>query len=181
MAQSGRAIFIRTSGVLMIVIASAAALLPLGDHFDAREILGWMLAAGGALELSTAVVRRRHKWVSGIAGGATLLAGLRLLLDPSTGFFEMLNLVILWLVVRSAALGWAALRARDRVRPWFALGAAIDFLLAIGLLAGLPLAYLVVGIFGPTPPVVATFAWVIGLSFVATGALLLATPARESD
>ena len=63
---------------------------------------------------------------------------------------------------------------------WLIFSAAIDFLLAIGLLAGLPLTYLVVGVFGPTPQILATFAWVLALSFVATGALLIAAARHEA-
>ena len=56
---------------------------------------------------------------------------------------------------------------------WTAIAAAVDFLLGLILLAGLSISTLVVGLFGPTPIVIASFAWVLALSFVATGLFLL--------
>ena len=90
-----------------------------------------------------------------------------------------LNLVILWLVVRAAALAFAASRSGDPLRSWFVLAAATDFLLAVLLLSGLPIALVVAGLFGPTSEVIATFAWILALSFVATGALLIASASAD--
>ena len=33
--------------------------------------------------------------------------------------------------------------------------------------------YLIVSLFGPTPPLIAHFAWILAISFVATGSMLL--------
>ena len=82
-------------------------------------------------------------------------------------------MVILWLVVRGAALLYSAPRtgaARNLGRPCCSDRPAAR----AGLLAGLPVALLVYGLFGPTPQIVAKFAWVFAASFIATGALLLA-------
>ena len=49
----------------------------------------------------------------------------------------------------------------------------MDLLLAVLLFAGLSIATLVVSVFGPTPPLVASFSWVLAASFVVTGNLLL--------
>ena len=65
---------------------------------------------------------------------------------------------------------------------WFSLAAATDFLLAVLLLTGLPVALVVAGLFGPTSEIVATFAWILAISFVATGAMLIAVaPAEASE
>jgi hypothetical protein len=96
------------------------------------------------------------------------------LVDPSAGFFAVMNMVILWLVVRGAALLFSAARTSPPLGTWVGLAAATDLLLALALLAGLPVALLVYGLFGPTAQIVATFAWVFAASFIATGALLLA-------
>jgi hypothetical protein len=53
------------------------------------------------------------------------------------------------------------------------LSAGMDFLLAVLLIAGLSISAIVVNIFGPTPPLVASFAWVCAASFVVNGLLLL--------
>ena len=59
------------------------------------------------------------------------------------------------------------------MRTWTARSAGMDRLLAILLVLGLSIATLVVSIFGPTPPLVASFSWVLAASFVVTGNLLL--------
>jgi uncharacterized membrane protein HdeD (DUF308 family) len=178
-SDRNRSLLIGAAGGTIIAIALAAALLPLAEGLPARRVIGWMLLAAGLLELGAGMLRWCHRPAALVAGAATLLAGVRLLVE-NVNFFELLNLVILWLVVRAAALGYAAFRSRQAVGPWLALSAGTDLLLGIALLAGLPIAYLVVGLFGPTRPIVATFAWVVGLSFVANGAFLLATARLET-
>lgn len=174
MTRSARRAVIGAAGILIMLIAGAALLLPLGEPRPATVAIGWMLLAAGLAESVAAAVRHDHRRCALAAAIATVLAGLRLLLDPAAGFFEVLNLVILWLVVRAAALGFAAF-GRDRFATWTALAASVDFLLAVALLAGLPIAFLVVGLFGPTRPINATFAWVLAISFLANGVYLLAT------
>jgi uncharacterized membrane protein HdeD (DUF308 family) len=164
---------IRAAGFLMVLLAFGAALLPLERALPGRLVVGWLLVAAGIIELAAANVRRVHRPSASIAAGATVLAGLRLVLDPTAGFFPVLNLVILWLIVRSAALAFAATRSRDPLQSWIVLSAATDFLLAVLLLAGLPVALIVAGLFGPTSEIIATFAWVLAISFIATGALLI--------
>jgi hypothetical protein len=99
---------------------------------------------------------------------------------PTPAFFPVLNMVILWLVVRAAALAFAASRCRPPLQGWFMLTAATDFLLAVMLLAGLPIALIVAGLFGPTSEIIATFSWILAVSFVATGAFLIAAAPIEA-
>ena len=62
------------------------------------------------------------------------------------------------------------------------LAAATDFLLAVLLLSGMPIALVVWGLFGRTSEIIATFAWVLAISFVATGATLIGVaPAEASE
>jgi uncharacterized membrane protein HdeD (DUF308 family) len=167
------------AGVLIILLALGALLLPLEHGFPRRLVVGWLLIPAGAFELAAALVRRGHRPSAAVAAVATLLAGLRLVVDPHAGFFPVLNLVILWLVVRSVALLFSTYCTRSPLASWTGFAAATDLLLAVLLLAGAPIALLVVSLFGPTPSIVATFAWVFGLSFVATGAMLLAVSATD--
>ena len=62
---------------------------------------------------------------------------------------------------------------RGSVRLWTGLAAAADFVLALLVAIGLSAATLVISLFGPTQPMLAHFAWVLAISFVATGAMLL--------
>jgi hypothetical protein len=48
------------------------------------------------------------------------------------------------------------------------------------LLAGLPIALIVAGLFGPTSEIVDTFSWILAASFVATGAFLIAVAPFEA-
>lgn len=168
--------------MLIILLAFGAALLPLERHLEGRLVVGWLLVAAGVIELGAAQARRIHRPSASIAGAATVFAGLRLVLDPRAGFFPVLNLVILWLVVRTAALAFAASRCRGSLQNWFVLAAATDFLLAVLLLSGMPIALVVWGLFGRTSEIIATFAWVLAISFVATGATLIGVaPAEASE
>ena len=172
--DSNQKIISATAGVLIMLLAAGALLLPLQRELPGRLVVGWLLIAAGAIELASAYVRRRHRRSGALAAMATLLAGIRLAADPGANFSAVMNMVILWLVVRGAALLFSAARTQRPLGSWIALAAATDLLLALALLAGLPVALLVYGLFGETPQIVATFAWVFGASFIATGALLLA-------
>jgi uncharacterized membrane protein HdeD (DUF308 family) len=175
-----RKMIIRTAGVIIILLALGSALLPMERGLPGRLVVGYLLLAAGLVELIAVMARRIHKPSAAIAGIATVLVGLRLSLDPKAGFFPVFNMVILWLVIRTAALGFAASRCKPPLRGWFRVVATTDLLLAVMLLAGLPIALIVAGLFGPTSEIIATFAWVLAASFVANGALLVAAAPVEA-
>jgi len=181
MSTTTRTLVIRFAGVLIFLLAFGSALLPMASHIRANTIIGILLAVAGAIELAAVFARRGHHLTSVIAAGASVLAGLRLLADPHANFLTILNFVILWLVVRSAAL---LVSSRHSPRPlctWVYLAAAVDLGLAILLLAGLPVAVLIYGLFGTTDEIVATFAWVFAASFIAAGWLLIAAAPLEGS
>jgi uncharacterized membrane protein HdeD (DUF308 family) len=180
MAGTTRNLVIRSAGVLILLLACGSALLPMASHLPARLVIGLLLAVAGTIELVAVIARPRHHVFAGIAALASLLAGLRLLLDPQINFITILNFVILWLVVRSGALFLSATRSHKPLCTWVYLAAAVDFALAVLLLAGLPVAVLVYGLFGTTNEIVATFAWVFAASFVAAGWLLIAAAPLEA-
>jgi uncharacterized membrane protein HdeD (DUF308 family) len=181
MSTVTRTTVIRIAGILILLLAAGAALLPLAQHISGRTIIGMLLVAAGAIEMFAVYARRGHHIPAGIAAAASLLAGVRLLFDPGANFITVLNLVILWLVVRAAAL---FVSARGSPRPlcsWVYLAAAVDFALAVLLLGGLPVAVLVYGLFGSTNEIIATFAWIFAASFVAAGWLLVAAAPHEAS
>ena len=181
LSDTARKLVILGAGIAIILLALGAALLPMERELPGRLVVGWLLIAAGLVEFGAAQVRRIHRPSASVAGAATILAGLRLVLDPSAGFFPVLNLVILWLIVRSAAIAFAASRCRGPLQSWFVLAAVTDFLLAVLLLSGLPVAVIVYGLFGQTSEIVATFAWVMAISFVATGVMLIAVAPCEAS
>lgn len=156
-----------------MLLGAGAALLPLLDGRPGGNVVGWLLLAAGLLELGSSVPRRSARMPASLAGAVTAIAGLVFIFYAPTRFFPTLNLVTFWLLVRSVALIAAAISLNGNARIWTAIAAAVDLLLGLILLAGLSISTLVVGLFGPTPAVIATFAWVLALSFVATGLFLL--------
>ena len=181
MTTTSRTRVIRWAGILILLLAFGSALLPLAEHIPARTVIGLLLTAAGAIELVAVYARRGHHIPAGIAAGASLVAGLRLALDPGANFITVLNLVILWLVVRTAALFFSARGSPKPLCNWVYLAAAVDFALAVLLLGGLPIAVLIYGLFGSTNEIIATFAWVFAGSFVATGLLLIAAAPLEAS
>jgi hypothetical protein len=174
MSTERRTLVMRLAGASIVLLAFGSALLPLAQHIPGRTIVGLLLMVAGAIEMAAVHARRHHHVAAGIAAGASLLAGLRLAVDPGANFFTVLNLVILWLVVRAAALFFSARGTPRPVCNWTYFAAAVD------LLAGLPVAVLIYGIFGQTSEIVATFAWIFAASFVAAGLLLIAVAPHEA-
>ena len=126
-------------------------------------------------------MRRDTRDLATLAGALTVLAGLLFLLNRESKFFPTVNIVIGWLLLRSIVLGVKSRRVHGSVRTWTSVAAATDLVLALVLLVGLSLSSVVVLLFGPTPAVVASFAWIVALSFVATGLLLLEVASCERD
>jgi hypothetical protein len=70
---------------------------------------------------------------------------------------------------------------RGSVRRWIAISAATDVALGLLLLVGLSISTLIVTLFGPTPEMIASFAWILAISFVVTGMLLLEIASCERE
>ena len=113
--------------------------------------------------------------------GVTVLAGLLFIINPETQFFPTVWPIVGWLVLRSLILGYASTHAHGSVRTWMGLSAGMDFLLAILVIAGLSIAAIVVSIFGPTPPLIASFSWLLAASFVVNGLMLLEVASCERE
>jgi len=181
MSIQARTSLIRLAGMLIILLAAGAALLPMAQHIPGRSVVGLMLIAAGAIELVAVTARSHgHRLGQGLAAVASVFAGLRLGLDPNANFFTVLNLVILWLVIRAGALFVSGLKSRSPLCNWSYFAAAVDFGMAVVLLGGLPVAVLVYGLFGQTGEIIATFAWILAASFVATGVLLVASASLQA-
>jgi len=167
-----RARGLRVAGIAIILLSAGAALLPAGKSISS-DMIGGLLVAAGLIELIAGSLRREARPFAMGAGGVTAVAGLLFVTNPETHFFPTVVPIIGWLLVRSLILVAASREARGSVRKWTALSAGMDFLLAILLVAGLSISTIVISLFGPTPELVASFAWVLAASFVVTGLLLL--------
>ncbi len=168
-----RARRIALSGGIIILLGGGAALLPAIEWARGSALIGSLLLAGGLVELYAGAFRRPVQKLAMLAGAVTGLAGLLFLLRPIVQFTPVIYIIIAWLVLRSTILLLASPSSIPSVRLWMIVSAATDLVLALLLLAGLSIATLVVLLFGPTPQFIASFAWVLALSFLATGLLLI--------
>lgn len=180
-SPSRRAARLRIAGLLIIMLGAGAALLPLAWGSAGSTVVGAMLVAAGLVEFWAGTQRRQVAALAKAAGAVTTLSGLLFLFHPVAHFWPVVNLVIGWLLVRSVLLAVTARKTSGSVRTWTILSAGIDFILAIGLIAGLGIGTLVVLLFGPTPQLVRSFAWVLALSFVINGFLQLEIAGCERD
>ena len=177
-----RARLFGAAGVAIILLGACSALLPILDRSSSPWIVGSLLLAAGLIELLAGTLRNETRVPAMLAGGVTMLAGLMFTAAPSGRFVPTVTIVTAWLLARSAVLLVASRLAHGSVRTWLGLSAATDCVLGVVLLAGISIATLVVTLFGPTPGLVASFAWVLALSFVVTGLLMheIASCEREA-
>lgn len=181
MSDRVRARALRVAGVAIILLSIGAALLPAGKSISS-DMIGALLIAAGLIETVAGSLRLEARPFAMAAGVVTALAGLLFVTNPDTHFFPMVVPIIGWLFARSFILVFGSRESTGTVRTWTALSAGMDFLLALLLAAGLSISTIVVSLFGPTPELVASFAWVLAASFVIDGLMLLevATCASKS-
>jgi len=178
---SRRANRLRLAGILIILLAAGAALLPVLWGSAGSAVVGAMLVAAGFVEFLAGAQRRQVKKLASAAGAVTVLAGILFLINPVAHLARIVNLIIGWLVLRSIILFLTAKRTGGSVRTWTIISAATDFALAAVLAAGLSIGTLIVLLFGATPQLVASFAWALALSFVLNGLLQLEIAGCERD
>jgi hypothetical protein len=178
-----RAKFIATAGWFILLLSAGSALLPLYGKTHSSVIIGTLLLLAGATELIAGRLRHRARRLSMLAGALTILAGILFATESSTHFLSTLSIVAGWLFARSLVLMLAARIEFGSVRMWTGIAALTDFVLALILTVGLSIATVVVSLFGATPQLVASFAWVLAASFIATAMFLLeiASCAREAE
>jgi len=175
-----RARAIRVAGIVIILLGVAAALLPT-DKGISSDMVGALLIMAGLVELVAGSLREGTRNLAMAAGVVTSLAGLVFVINPETHFFPSVTPVIAWLLIRSVILAIGAMRTEGSVRTWMALSAGMDFLLAALLVTDLSIATIVVSLFGPTAPLIASFAWILAASFVVNGLLLLEVASCERE
>ena len=172
---------IYAAGIAIILLGAGALLLPAADRLSGGIVIGALLLAAGIVEMLAGTMRGEVKHYAIGAGGVTAFAGLLFLIYPTVHFTPRVTLVIAWLLIRSVILIVASGRSDRSVRIWMRIAAGMDFFLAVLLFAGLSISALVVSIFGPTPPILASFSWVLAASFAVTGSLLLEVASCQRD
>ena len=169
-----RARGIAIAGWLIIAMSAASALLPLVERRGGATIIGDLLVVTGIAELFAGLLRHEAKLPSMLMGAVAVAAGLFFVTGPATEFFLPAVVIVTgWLLCRALLLFIAARSTHGGVRWWTGLSAITDLVLALILIVGIPIAALVLGLFGATPQLVASFAWILALSFIADGLMLL--------
>ena len=179
----GRARWIATSGWFILLLSAGSALLPLYGKTHGSAIIATLLVLAGITEIFAGSLRHETRRLAMLAGAITTVAGILFATGSATHFLSTLSIIAGWLFLRSVVLILAARLERGSVRGWTALSAATDLVLALVLVVGLSIATLIVTLFGATPPMIASFAWILALSFIATAMLLLevASVARGAE
>ena len=160
------------TGLFTLLLAAASLLLPVFETAPRSGAVGWLLLLAGGAELVFGSLRASKgvRRATMIAGLLTALAGLVFVFRPFADFFPVANVVMAWLLLRGVFLLVMAFRQEEsRLGAWLALSGAADFLLGALLVVGLPIAALVVGLFGPTPELIASFSLILAVSFLVSG------------
>lgn len=180
MTAKARARALRIAGIVIILLAIGAALLPAGKTISS-DMIGGLLIAAGLIETLAGSLRHESRPFAMAAGIVTALAGLLFVLSPEARFFPRVFPIVGWLLVRSVILAGALTETTGAVRRWTGISAAMDLLLGILLIGGLSMSTIVISMFGPTRELVASFAWILAASFVVNGLMLLEVASCERD
>ena len=171
---AARGKWIAAAGWVILLVGAGAALLPMLERRGGAVTVGVLLAFTGIVEVLGGSLRHEARPLAMITGAVTILAGSLFATEAATRFFlPAVTIVMGWLFIRAVLLALTSRLTHGGVRRWTLISAATDFLLAMVLLVGLQIASLIVALIGVTEPLVASFAWVLALSFVATGLMLL--------
>lgn len=177
-----RETFVLAAGWLILALAGGSLLLPLLEGRRGAMLIGALLIAAGLIEMAATARRGGTRPFALAASLITALTGLLFVGRPATSFIPALYLVAVWLAVRCLLLLGAALQAqRPSTRKWTGIAAITDALLALLVLTGVSIATFVTTLFGATPDLIASFAWVLAASFAATGLMLLELAVCEEE
>lgn len=174
-----RALMIGVAGVAIILLSFGAALLPSADGWAGSQVVGALLISAGLIEVAAGGLRKSGKFLAMLAGAVTVVAGSLLAIEPAASLVRATYVIIGWLGLRSLILGCSGMRAGGTVRTWTFLSALTDLFLTATVLTGLSAAALTIALFGPTPATIASFAWILALSFVVTGSYLIGVASAE--
>jgi hypothetical protein len=180
---AGRAKWIAAAGWVILLLSAGSAVLPWVHPGRGAWVIGILLVLAGLTETFAGSLRHGARTLAITAGGVTILAGLLFATEPATHFLSGVTIITARLFVRSLILFIAAKIETGSVCQWSAYSATMDLILGLVLLVGLSIAALVYTLFGPTSPLIASFAWILALSFVVNGLLLLevASVARQNE
>lgn len=173
------------AGLVSLVLALVAALLPVIEWAPTGGLVGWLLLLAGASEAGFGFGRGADLIgrTAIVAGLITMLSGLVFVARPFADLFPVGNVVMVWLLARGAFLVARSGRIQpSRAKVAIAAAGIADLALGFALVIKMPVAAFVVSLFGTTPEIVASFGLVLAASFLVTGLsqVAIAWTTRES-
>ena len=181
LSNTNRARLIGVAGMIIVLISAGVALLPVANPVGGSVIVGSLLLLAGIAEIFAGALRSRARMTSIAAGFATSIAGCMFLFYTIQHFFSMVYILIAWLAARAVMLLLSAEHSEGSARLWLFASAATDLFIALALLEGLSISSLTVALFGPTPQIALGFSWVVALSLVVNGCMILELAACEDS
>lgn len=172
---------IRAAGYAVILASAAAAILPATNFENGPLIVGGLMFIVGLIEVLANLLRATGKRAGAAAGAASVAAGLLIFAQPVSSFVTTVYVFIGWLLVRGLLLGISAIENVGPIRRATSIAAAMDLILAAVVWTGLTASTLVIALFGPTKPIIAHFAWVVAISFVGSGFLLVKLASEQGS
>lgn len=163
----------RAAGWFIVALAAGAGMLPLVQPSHGAGIISVLLIWAGIAEIAAGAMRHQTRKLAIFAGVVTAIAGVLFFTDVAAQFLPSVIIIMGWLFLRSLVLVAASILEGGTVRLWTGLSAATDFVLALSLAIGLSISTLIVSLFGATPELIASFSWLLAISFMVTGVLLL--------
>lgn len=139
-------------GIILVVLGFGAIFVPPIAGLAATIFLGWLFLVGGFVGLVATLAARQAPgfWWAVLSAVVALVAGGVLLWNPLQGLVTLTYVLIAYFFVDGVlmiALAFAHRRELSGRWEWLMLNGAIDIVLAIIILAGLP----------------GAFAWALGL------------------
>ena len=172
---------IRAAGYAVILASAAAAILPATNFDNGPLIVGGLMFIVGLFEVLANLLRATGRRAATAAGVASVGGGLLIFTQPVTSFVTTVYVFIGWLLLRGLLLSLSSVENLGPIRRATSVAAAMDILLAGVVWTGLTASTLVIALFGPTRPIIADFAWILALSFVAAGLLLVKVANEQTD
>lgn len=181
LSYRARHLLIAGGGVAILLLSAGSLFLPVLDDDAGTAIVGRLLVAAGLTEIFAGALHQQAKGLSMLAGLATASAGMLIGFNSRATLASTAVVVTGWLLLRGLIIAIAGLRSSGSVRTWTLFSAAMDLFLAVVMVIGVSISALVLTLFGPTSPVVAAYAWILALSFVVTGSMLLEIASCEKE
>ena len=164
---------IKAAGYAVILASGAAVILPAANFENGPLIVGVMMFIVGVLEVLANLLRATGRRAATAAGVTSVAAGVLIFAQPVTNFVTTVYVFFGWLLLRGLLLSLSSIENVGPIRRATTVAATMEFVLAGVVWTGLTASTLVIALFGPTKPIIANFAWILALSFVAAGLLLV--------